>query len=88
LANAQRRGSRRVCSECRGRGFSAKDVESYTCHLCGQLGHAKFKPKDVQKTNPYFLSSLSFDFPFLFLATRGGRAWFFWYWFLDFWRFF
>ena len=36
-----------VCLRCREEGYSHKNLYSYTCELCGPLGHAKFDASDI-----------------------------------------
>jgi len=36
-----------VCSDCQSKGFSPKDVKTYTCGICGDHGHMKFDSKGL-----------------------------------------
>ena len=37
-----------VCLECQSKGFSPKELKSYTCGVCGDLGHLKFDPQSLR----------------------------------------
>ena len=51
LKHALYHSRRLVCFQCQGHGYSPKNVQKYHCHFCGDRGHLKFTPKDVQTAN-------------------------------------
>ena len=50
--NARKHNRALVCRKCQDKGFSPKDLDTYTCQVCGPHGHLKFEKNHVKNSKP------------------------------------